>query len=44
VVVVNGPRQAGKTRREINMGEHALPHGDRITAVPLSALWSHAAL
>ncbi len=28
----------------LHMGEHALPHGDRITAVPLSALWGHAAL
>jgi len=26
------------------LGEHTLPHGDRILAVPLSALWGHAPL
>jgi predicted AAA+ superfamily ATPase len=25
----------------LHLGEHALPHGDRITAAPLSALWGH---
>lgn len=28
----------------LHMGEHALPHGDRITALPLSVLWNHADL
>jgi hypothetical protein len=26
------------------LGEHTLPHGDRILAMPLSALWGHASL
>ncbi|HEU5158484.1 MAG TPA: ATP-binding protein [Streptosporangiaceae bacterium] len=26
------------------LGEHTLPHGDRILAAPLSALWGHASL
>ncbi|GII79612.1 hypothetical protein Sru01_45940 [Sphaerisporangium rufum] len=26
------------------LGEHTLSHGDRITAVPISALWGHAGL
>jgi uncharacterized protein len=28
----------------LHLGEHTLPHGDRIIAAPLSLLWDHAAL
>jgi predicted AAA+ superfamily ATPase len=28
----------------LHLGEHVLPHGERILAVPLSALWGHAPL
>ncbi|HEY4027388.1 MAG TPA: DUF4143 domain-containing protein, partial [Candidatus Dormibacteraeota bacterium] len=28
----------------LHMGEHSLPHGDRVTAAPLSVLWGHASL